>query len=187
VGPIDPRSVAPGSTAALSGFPAWYRDDNGVTIELFPVNAADNLIGPANPLNPYEVKVGFNTAFYWNATGSVVFPGGGSGTIVFGYEAIWGNLGDGTVGQEIVFSRIRLFLKPGVPGDYVFQHPWGQDTVTVTAIDVANNRNVRFSDDVGVVPRVFTAAISPPARATTFLKSVAAPLANWVTASPPAR
>jgi len=188
VGPIDPRSVAPGSTAALSGFPAWYQDDNGVRVELFPVNAADNLIGPPNPANPYEVKVGFNTAFYWNAFGDIVFPNGGTGRIVFGYEAIWGNLGDGVVGQEVVFSRIRFGLKPGIPGTYTIQHPWGQDTMDVTAVDVANNRNVQFSDDVGVVPRVFTAAITPPAaRETTFLKSLAAPpgkLGDGVTPGP---
>ena len=108
VGPIDPRSVAPGSTAALSGYPAWYRDDNGVAIELFPVNAVDNLIGPPTPASAYEAKLGFNTAFYWNAPmmGPSTFPNGGTVRVVFGYEAIWANLGeDDNAGQMKQYFR----------------------------------------------------------------------------------
>lgn len=150
------------------GFPNWYQDLNGTVLDLCLPNASDPgaaqqnaclLVGPGLPDPPYSFPNNFpDEAFYFNATSLADMPGGKRATLVLALEAAF-SVGDVAVGDQVVFTRIRLVAGVPEPGIYTVTHPYGVDTFPVEAVSASGNRDIVFSEDVGVARGLFDGAL----------------------------
>jgi len=118
VGPVSPDN----------GFPVWYQDANGMTLELCLDDAAQCLL-PLTP--PFTFPDPFpDEAFYFSAGASMPTTlGPGTADIGLDLEAAFVN-GPVVPGDQMAFGRIRIRiddLQPG--GSYSVTHPYGTDTV----------------------------------------------------------
>lgn len=167
------------------GFPLWYQDLNGTVLDLCLPDANDSgaaqqnaclLVGPGLPDPPYSFPGNFpDEAFYFNATSVMDMPVGKRATLVTALEAAF-SVGPVVVGDQITFTRIRVFA--GVPeaGTYTVTHPYGVETFPVDSVS-AGNRDIVFSEDVGVARGIFDGALK--SRVGPFLQradSLGAPL-----------
>lgn len=152
VGPFNP--VAPPG----NGFPQWYTDANGVSVDLPIPPIGDGatvptmIYGALTPTsNAVAQAAGFDTeAFYFYARNPRSFATKfGRATVVFGLEASYVN-GVPADGEQMVFARIRINAPVQVAGNYTFFHPWGSETITVTQDDINAKRGLRFTKDVGL-------------------------------------
>ena len=200
VGPFN--TVAPPG----NGFPQWYTDANGVTVELPIPPLGDGVTAPTmiyGPLtltsNAVAQAAGFDTeAFYFMARNPRSFQTKyGRVTITVGLEASYAS-GVPTAGDQVVFSRIRIKAAVGIPGTYTFFHPWGTESIPVTAADIAGkNKGIFFTKDVGLIPGWvsdgaggwtavasplgFYGVLQPGNTMSTFLRAVnPAPPAGWI-------
>jgi len=150
------------------GFPKWYQDLNGAVLDLCLPNASDSgalqqnaclLVGPGLPDPPYSFPDNFpDEAFYFNASSLLDMPSGKRATLVLALEAAF-SVGAVVQGDQVVFTRIRVFA--GVPeaGTYTVTHPYGVDTFPVDAVSASGNRDIVFSEDVGVARGDFNGAL----------------------------
>jgi hypothetical protein len=97
--------------------------------------------------------------------------GGRRAILVLALEAAFGN-GVPQIGQQIVFTRIRVTA--GVPenGNYTVTHPYGKETFP-NVTSSGGNRDIVFTEDVGIAPGVFTEALS--SRVGPFLRAADSP------------
>lgn len=180
VGPINLPSPAG------HGFPNWYQDLNGTVFDLCLPNASDPgaaqqnaclLVGPGLPDPPYSFPNNFpDEAFYFNATSVMDMPAGKKATLVLALEAAF-SVGPVVEGDQITFTRIRVFSGVPEPGIYTVTHPYGVDTFPVETASASGNRDIVFSEDVGVARGVFDGALK--SRVGPFLQradSLGAPL-----------
>lgn len=172
-GPINP----------LGGFPSWYRDNNGVALQqclsrsVSPVpNAATglpicNILPNPDSIPPFDATqtITFfpNPATNWNYPDESFYyslgpdpnafafaAGKGRVVIVLALEAAFGT-GNPVPGDQVVFSRVRVFLTQGVPnGNYKITHPYGVENLTVTG------GLLRFTRDLGLVGPAFTGPLA---------------------------
>ena len=177
----NPDNVA---VSLAHGFPLWYRDQNGVKLELCldqPTTTATGTVTPCLTAEPFAgFPISFPTnfgseAFWWNATAVGVFTSllngvpatGGDILVVAALEASFGNaLGNPEENQQVAFGRIRVRVNVPVAGTYRLTHPYGTRDYVVTA--VAAGREINQTQDLGIVnPLDFTVALSdgpaPPA------------------------
>ena len=152
-GPADPAN----------GFPRWYQDTSGVSLELcLPQTQAELVDGhclllPGDPPRVPEIFPAqfFDEHFWWAANASLTPANGGGAQLVLALEAAFA--ADVTPGGQIVFTRIRVKLNP-VPatGTYRFIHPYGEES-----IEAAVGDRIFFTDDVGIAcpPGDFTCAM----------------------------
>ncbi|MCB1907144.1 MAG: cadherin-like domain-containing protein [Rhodocyclaceae bacterium] len=141
-GPIDPAN----------GFPLWYQDTTGLTLELcLPLNQAELdagacLLLPGDPPTVPEVfpSAFFDEHFWWAANATISPPNGINVILVLAAEAAF--VLDVTPGGQIAFTRIRVRLDPApVTGTYRFVHPYGEEIIEAQAGD-----RIFFTDDVGI-------------------------------------
>jgi hypothetical protein len=85
-------------------------------------------------------------------------PGGKRATLVLALEAAF-SIGPVVANDQIVFTRIRVFAGVPEPGIYTVTHPYGVDTFPVDAASDSGNRDIVFSEDVGVARGVFDGAL----------------------------
>ncbi len=157
IGPIELRS----------GYPAWYKDVNGIVLQ--PCHAPDPLcpapaenFDPAAPLNfPTNWPV---ESFWYMADATVAVEGGGQITWHAALEAAFANEIP-MEGERIVFGRIRVRGSNLQPGQYRVTHPYGTDIFDV--VD-AGPRGIFFTEDIAPVAENFTAALA--SRVGPFLK-----------------
>ena len=169
VGPLNPGN----------GFPVYYVDTNGVALELPvpPLGTPLTVPPPLNPISPTMVfdptipgnafsgQIGFGSeCFYWVADANWIGVPSAVGAIVYraGLEAAFAS-GDAQNGQQIVFSRIRVRiggLLPGMTGTYTVRHPYGTETIVVTADDIAAGKGLSLTRDLGVAAQNFTNVLS---------------------------
>jgi hypothetical protein len=168
VGPTD-APAPPGH-----GFPFWYQDLKGLVLDLCLPDANDLLtgapqglraqetaclLGPPQPDAPFTFPTTFpDEMFYFRAVSDPIdMTGGKRAVIVLALEAAFAN-GAPAVGDQMVFTRIRVTA--GVPraGTYTVTHPYGVETFSADA--GVGNRDIVFSEDVGLVARVFTDALT---------------------------
>ncbi len=169
------RLAAVGPRSDTHGFPLWFRDGNGVRLELGLNRSDPNLpaIGepPATP-PPAPFPPDFpDEAFYFLAeaeltTGGTAEPG--RARLVLALEAAFGGTGEVAPGQQMVFGRIRVRIDDAIPGaDYTVTHPYG-----VTDPLRADDRGRVFvTQDLGGIPGLFEAA----------LDGQVAPFLGWTT------
>ncbi|MBT0652768.1 Ig-like domain-containing protein [Geomobilimonas luticola] len=171
------------------GFPVWYRDTNGVKLELCldkPVIAANGIVTPCItaepfPSNPFSFPGNFGAeAFWWNATAVGTYSSLSNGTpavggdilVVAALEAAFGNpLGIPEEDQQVAFGRIRVRINVPVAGTYRLTHPYGTRDYVVAPGDLGTGREIIQTQDIGIAtPLDFTQALangplplSPPA------------------------
>lgn len=162
VGPVDAPSPAG------HGFPKWYQDLNGMVLDICLPDANDPgaaqqnaclLLGPDLPDPPYSFPNHFpDEAFYFNATSVLDMPGGKRVTLVLALEAAFA-VGPVVVGDQITFTRIRVFAGVPEPGIYTVTHPYGVEIFPVEAVSDKGNRDIVFSEDIGVARGQFNGAL----------------------------
>lgn len=140
VGPIDPAT----------GFPIWYRDTNGVRLELCldPDDPYCIMGDLPNPGDPVVFPTNFPDEAFWSVGDSAIDLGNGNDALlVTAVEAAFGSA-DGLPApkQQISFGRIRTRIEGLTAGaEYKVTHPYGVDTHV--AEDAA--RGVNVTEDVG--------------------------------------
>jgi len=158
------------------GFPAWYQDLNGLTLDFCLPDAVDPgqaqqsaclLLGTlAAPLPnpPFVFPTNYpEEIFYYRAVSvplDLSDPAVGGvvkGVLVLALEGAFAT-GGAAAGQQITFTRIRITAGLPHPGTWTVTHPFGIETFVVDRATGA--RDIFFSEDVGVAPGVFTGALS---------------------------
>jgi hypothetical protein len=141
VGPVQPAN----------GFPAWYQDKTGLTLEFCqPTNQAELdggwcLLLPGDTTVPEVFPTTFaDEHFYW--AGDAKFTQGNiNALLVLGMEAAFA-VGPVIQGDQIVFGRVRIRIDGLAPNKlYNIQHPYGTDAL---ATDDAGEIN--FTEDLGI-------------------------------------
>jgi hypothetical protein len=158
-----------GPTNPSNGFPLWYQDLSGQVLDICIPTANDStdptqlqekacqLVRPPTP--PYVFPSNFpGEVFYMRAISQLSPSGATKATLVLALEAAFGS-GTPAAGQQMVFARIRLTAGVPFPGTYTVKHPYGTETFP-DVIPGGGNRDIFFTEDVGLVPGNFTDALS---------------------------
>ena len=150
MGPIN-------NAPTVGGFPSWFQDTTGVTMEFCDLMTAAELNGgwctliPPGPVFPEVFPSNFFIEhFYWDSTNVARGLGPTGGTTVRFTMAVEGSFTNGAIvvpGQQMTFGRVRLFMT-NLPfsGTYTVYHPYGK---WVFPNQVAGDR-LFFTDDVGI-------------------------------------
>lgn len=162
----DLARVGPVDTA--NGFPRWYQDLNGLVLDkCFPsAGVVDTGAAQQNAClltfpGPYTFPTQFpDEFFYFRAVSDAFTVGTGANAkravIVLALEGAFAN-GAPAAGDQMVFTRIRVTAGVPVDGTYTVTHPYGQETFS--AVAGAGNRDIVFTDDVGVTAGLFSDAL----------------------------
>ena len=168
VTPPTPRqgSLTQAGPLAEHGFPAWYRDSNGVRLE-----ACTTLDDPLcstlpdevpNPDLPVSYPDNFPGEFFYQlADATVALTGGAQATIGMDLEGAWARE-EVIDGDQMVFGRVRIRFAAPTGEKYRITHPYGIDEL------VSANGAVNSTEDIGTTPGAFGGALS--SRIGPFLK-----------------
>jgi len=162
VGPTDPAF----------GFPQWYQDKTGVSMEF------------CSPLNAAELDGGWCVLFTGDTVAPEVFPGAFADEHFYyaadaldrripnpanpattflaflrlGLEGAFLN-GPVVAGDQMVFARLRIKVTPiPIDGDYTVYTPAGK--FTFPGLRTTDPRGLFFTNDVGLTAGVFTDALN---------------------------
>ncbi|WP_088311471.1 hypothetical protein [Novosphingobium sp. B 225] len=158
------RLAQAGPLDAVSGFPNWYGDANGLELELV---AAPDVMAPAmGDLQTPALPVAFPTnypeeAFYYMAEARLEV--GGTGTVgrarvIMALEAAFGGDGTPEFGSKsakpnqskqfgVVFARLRVRIDDVIPGaKYVVRHPYGE----TEPLEADDGGRVFYTADTGI-------------------------------------
>ncbi|MFT9598615.1 PKD domain-containing protein [Mesobacillus sp.] len=170
VGPIN----------ALNGFPVWYKDENGLRLQLnTDPNDPFSGLTPAelpNPGQPVSFPDNFpSEAFYFAAEAEMETGTGERARLVLAIEAAFANEVP-TEGEQIVFGRVRIRVAGLQTGaEYTVTHPYGVDTF-IAEPDGDVSGEINFTEDIGVCPLEFEQV----------LNSRVHPFLQWDSSVPPA-
>jgi hypothetical protein len=146
---VGPTSNAP----SIGGFPSWYQDTSGLTLEFCdPKNQLELdggwcLLLPADvPLIPEVFPTSFfDEHFYFDGTALMTAANGGKATLVLALESAFA-VGPAVPGDQITFARIRVRLTDvPVSGTYRIIHPYGEELVNAVAGD-----RIFYTEDIGI-------------------------------------
>jgi len=163
VGPID----------KANGYPQWYQDKTGLTLEFCQNQTQAELDGGWCVLLPPDLPAGTapelfpqnfpDEHFYWlanagdrravanTATGGVTL----TALLIMGIEGAF-SLGPVSAGDQVVFARIRMRVDPlPFDGDYTIYTPYGKFSFPG---QTAGSR-LFVTEDIGLSPGVFTEAL----------------------------
>lgn len=142
---------------AEHGFPAWYRDSNGIRLE-----ACTTLDDPLcstlpdevpDPDAPVSYPDNFPGEFFYQLAGAELTAPGIDMGIGMDLEGAWAN--EMVVdGDQMVFGRIRIRDKAIADGDYRVTHPYGVDDFVV------EGDGINYTQDIGTTPGAFGQALS---------------------------
>ncbi|WP_226679213.1 PKD domain-containing protein [Mesobacillus jeotgali] len=159
VGPIN----------ALNGFPVWYKDENGLRLQLnTDTNDPFSGLTPAelpNPGQPVSFPDNFpSEAFYFAAEAEMETGTGERARLVLAIEAAFANEVPAE-GDQMVFGRVRIRVAGLQPGaEYTVTHPYGVDTF-IAEPDGDGAGEINFTEDIGVCPlefeQVFNSRVHP--------------------------
>src|SRR3954454_14114687 len=169
VAPSTPRtgSLTQVGPLAEHGFPAWYKDSNGVRLEACVT--LDDPLCPAladtvpHPDQPVSYPDNFPDEFFYQLAGATVTDAADGIDLSIGMdlEGAWA-AGEVVEGDQMVFGRIRIRDK-GIPdGEYRVIHPYGIDQF------VADGGGINYTQDIGTTPGAFGQALA--SRVGPFLK-----------------
>lgn len=174
VGPINP----------VNGFPLWYQDSSGFTLDLPAPPIGDGVNAPTQifdpPVNtPFSQQIGFGTeAMYWSADSRINLPGGGRALLIMALEAAFAQE-EAINGDQIVFTRVRIRIDipaSGAGRTYTVKHPYGTDVFTNVT---AGTRGINSTIDIGVCTGNFTGALE--GSIGPFLRQLSpAPPSGWI-------
>lgn len=150
------RLVEVGPTAE-HGFPAWYRDSNGVRLE-----ACTTLDDPLcatlpdevpDPDAPVSYPDNFPGEFFYQLAGATVAGPGVDMTVGMDLEGAWA-AEEVVEGDQMVFGRIRIRDKSIADGEYRVTHPYGVDQFVV------EGDGINYTQDIGTTPGAFGQALA---------------------------
>ncbi|KQL35852.1 hypothetical protein [Psychrobacillus sp. FJAT-21963] len=143
VGPIN----------AFDGFPIWYKDENGLRLQL-NVDPTDPFSGitPADlpdPSQPVSFPNNYpGEAFYMQAEAEMTTGTGERARLVLALEAAFVNEVPRD-DEQVVFGRVRIRvagLQPNI--EYTVTHPYGVDTF-IAEPDGEGFGEINFTEDIG--------------------------------------
>lgn len=159
---VDPGPYPP---APASGFPAWYQDSHGRTLDLCLSKAVSSRVAGA-PGAPAYMCTLLPTPGVFDDTQPIVFPTN------FPDEAFWFtadaaivdaargiDLSFGTAieaafaaeepkaGDQVSFARVRIRVDVPVAGTYTITHPYGVEVFDVPA---GGRRAINMTRDIGI-------------------------------------
>lgn len=154
-----------------NGYPQWYQDKTGLTLDFCQSQTQTELSGGWCVLVPADTPSGTapeafpnnfgDEHFFWLAnagTRRAPIPGSAQTTVASLVLALEGAFAGGAVapGDQMVFARLRFRLDP-VPfnGDYTFYTPFGKFVVPGQAAGA----RIFFSEDIGVTAGNFAEAL----------------------------
>jgi len=147
---VGPNNPAP----SVGGYPAWYQDSTGLSLEFCdPANSSEVsggwcLLLPGDVPNAPESFPAnfFDEHFYFAGDATLNTAQGAKALLRVSLEGAFAGAGAVQAGQQITFTRIRVKLLPvPVTGTYRFIHPYGEERINGTAGD-----RIFFTDDVGL-------------------------------------
>ncbi len=164
------------------GYPAYYIDQNNLGLDLCDETTdIDPLCGNppfGDPLGeglPLDLAPAIDNGNFWHETfyslanTNMTWGTGadsGNALLVLAVEGVWDNAAEAILdGDQLVFSRIRARVSlpndAACAGTYTITHPYGTDTLEVTAADIAitaGTRAINMTDDClhGVIDGVIT-------------------------------
>jgi len=174
VGPID----------ETNGFPLWYKDTNGVRLQLCldPSDANCNIMGDLpNPGQPTSFPDNFPDEAFWSVADSGIDAGvdatgkADKALLVTAVEAAFGNAsGLPEPGGQISFGRIRVRVSGLIDGaDYKVTQPYGVSTFTAEA---GAFKGINSTEDIG--------GLTPGGGFDQTLAAKSAPFLKWPTGAP---
>jgi hypothetical protein len=143
-----------GPTVQANGYPAWYQDTTGLSLEFCtPLNQGEVdggycLLLPGDVTAVPEVFPGkfFDEHFYWAGGALLTTAASAKASLTLGLEGAFGGTGAVVSGGQVTFTRIRVVLNPvPVSGTYRFIHPYGEER-----LDGSAGGRIFFTDDVGI-------------------------------------
>ncbi|BEL11677.1 hypothetical protein Q0Z83_098680 [Actinoplanes sichuanensis] len=159
-------SLTQAGPLAEHGFPAWYRDSNGLRLE-----ACTTLDDPLcstlpdevpNPDAPVSYPDNFPGEFFYQLAGAeMTLSNGVDFGIGLDLEGAWA-AEEVRDGDQMVFGRVRIRFDAVEGTRYRITHPYGVDDLTAT------DRGVNMTEDIGTTPGAFGQAIG--SRIGPFLK-----------------
>ncbi|PYC12867.1 hypothetical protein DMX02_28205 [Pseudomonas jessenii] len=183
-------AVDPGPyTFATGKFPMWYQDENQLSMELCQSRAASSRVAATTP--PAYMCILLAEPGIYDDAQPMIFPdnwppeafwflaettiadnaaGYGVDAYVAGIEAAFASENPAD-GDQQSFARIRIRVNVPVAGTYTITHPYGVETVNVTA---PGRRAINITRDIGIgAPGNFTGAVN--GAIGPFLRSVNGP------------
>jgi len=137
----------------FDGFPVWYKDENGLRLQL-NVDPSDPFSGITsadlpNPTQPVSFPDNYpEEAFYYQAEAEMTTGTGERARLVLALEAAFLNEVP-RVDEQIVFGRVRIRvagLRPNT--EYTVTHPYGVDTF-IAEPDGDGLGEINFTEDIG--------------------------------------
>ncbi|VEF10390.1 multicopper oxidase type 2 [Pseudomonas fluorescens] len=183
-------AVDPGPyTFATGKFPMWYQDENQLSMELCQSRAASSRVAATTPpaymcillaepgiyddAQPMIFPDNWPPEAFWFLAETVIpdnAAGYGVDAYVAGIEAAFASENPAD-GDQQSFARIRLRVNVPVAGTYTITHPYGVETVNVTA---PGRRAINITRDIGIgAPGNFSGAVG--GAIGPFLRSVNGP------------
>lgn len=142
-----------GPISEVHGFPLWYKDENGLRLELNvdpndPFSGLDPLPDPASPVSFPDNFPG--EAFYFAAEAEMTTGTGERARLVLALEAAFINEIP-AAGDQIVFGRVRIRVEGlTANAEYTVRHPYGVDTFVVEPDpDEPGLGEINFTEDIG--------------------------------------
>jgi K319L-like, PKD domain len=144
-----------GPTSGANGFPVWYKDENGLRLQL-NVDPNDPYSGLTpedipDPSRPVSFPDNFPAeSFYFAAEAEMTTGTGERARLVLALEAAFVN-GVPAENEQIVFGRVRIRVSGLLPNvEYTVRHPYGVDTF-VAEPDPGNPGlgEINFTEDIG--------------------------------------
>lgn len=165
VAPTEPDGSLKARTGRLTevgptaehGFPAWYRDSNGVRLE-----ACTTLDDPLcatlpdevpDPGSPVSYPDNFPGEFFYQLAGAELAGNGVDMSIGMDLEGAWA-AEEVVDGDQMVFGRVRIRDRGLADGEYRVTHPYGVDVFQV------EGDGINYTQDIGTTPGVFGQALS---------------------------
>ena len=155
VGPIDPSN----------GFPRWYQDTTGITLDLcVPENAqqADYCGLPEVPPQGFPESFPNNWVgehFYWTAEASVD-NGAIDALLVLALESTFA-AEDPVPGDQVVFGRMRIRIDPLQNGLYRVYTPFGIREFNVTAGEINHTADIGIACQKGTFDCALQSDLGP--------------------------
>src|SRR5262245_1917353 len=146
-GPIDP----------VHGFPDYYIDSAGTALQPCLNFVCDPALALPAPNQAVSFPGNFPDEFFYHRAISILGgPGFTKATLVLALEGSFLN-GVPAAGDQLVFARTRVTILGATPGGvYTVTHPYG----VLPNLAADSLGAVRFTQDVGLVPGVFGAALN---------------------------
>ena len=144
--PARAELTAVGPVSGPHGFPLYYTDSNGLSLELCQ-DADWCFFDPVDPTDPNQVALGIGGEVFWWMAEAEAEPlvANGRTLLVMALEGTFGGAEAVVNGQQISFGRLRIRVDVPADGTYVVTHPFG--SLTFENVTVADGIN--YTADIG--------------------------------------